>query len=133
MSAVFGEFGPVFVTAIMVLFAFTTLLGNLFYVDNALAYINGKKMPGDKFMSCFRVICALVILLGAVLPMSTAWALADITMGLMALINIPVIMIAGGIALKALADYEKQRRAGKNPVFHAADIGLDPEKLEYWK
>ena len=133
MSAVFGEFGPVFVTAIMVLFAFTTLLGNLFYVDNALAYINGKKMPGDKFMSCFRVICALVILLGAILPMSTAWALADITMGLMALINIPVIMIAGGIALKALADYEKQRRAGKNPVFRAADIGLDPEKLEYWK
>ncbi|MBQ7155271.1 MAG: alanine:cation symporter family protein [Synergistaceae bacterium] len=133
MSAVFGEFGPVFVTAIMILFAFTTLLGNLFYVDNALAYINGKKMPGEKFMSFFRVICALVILFGAILPMSTAWALADITMGLMALINIPVIMIAGGIVLKALADYEKQRREKKNPVFRAVNIGLDPAKLDYWK
>ena len=133
VSAVFGEMGPVFITAIMVLFAFTTLLGNLFYVDNALAYLNGKKMPGEKFMSVFRVICALVILLGAVLPMSTAWALADITMGFMVLINIPVIMIAGGIALKALGDYEKQRREGKNPVFRAEDIGLDPSTLDYWK
>ena len=117
----------------MVLFAFTTLLGNLFYVDNALAYINGKKMPGEKFMSCFRVICALVILLGAIMPMSTAWAVADILMAFMALINIPVIGIAGKIAMNALDDYEKQRREGKNPVFHASDIGLDPEKLEYWK
>lgn len=27
----------------MVLFAFTTLLGNLYYVDNALIYLYGKK------------------------------------------------------------------------------------------
>ena len=133
LRAVFGESGPVFITVIMVLFAFTTLLGNLFYVDNALAYINGKKMPGEKFMRMFRIICAVVILVGAVLPMSTAWALADITMGGMALINIPCIMAGSGIVFKALADYEKQRREHKNPVFHASSIGLDPEKLEYWK
>lgn len=128
-----GKVGPLFITVIMVLFAFTTLIGNLFYVDNALAYINGKKMPGKNFMLLFRIICALVILVGAVLPMSTAWAVADITMAFMTLINIPVIMIAGGIAFKALADYEKQRREGKNPVFNASSIGLDAEKLEYWK
>ena len=117
----------------MVLFAFTTLLGNLFYVDNALAYINGKKAPGKTFMKYFRIICALVILVGAVMPMSAAWALADIFMGGMALINIPCIVIAGGIVLKALADYETQKRAGKNPVFRASSIGLDPEKLDCWK
>ena len=113
--------------------AFTTLLGNLFYVDNALAYINGKKMPGENFMRVFRIICAVVILVGAVLPMSTAWALADITMGGMALINIPCIMAGSGIVFKALADYERQRREHGNPVFKASSIGLDPEKLEYWK
>ena len=133
LRTIFGESGPIFITVIMVLFAFTTLLGNLFYVDNALAYINGKKMPGEKFMNAFRVICALVILVGAVLPMSTAWALADITMGGMALINIPCIMAGSGIVFKALADYERQRREHKNPVFKASSIGLDPEKLEYWK
>ena len=133
MSAEFGNFGPAFITFTMVLFAFTTLLGNLFYVDNALAYINGKKMPGKKFMSCFRVICALVILVGAVLPMSAAWSIADITMAGMTLINIPCIMLAGGIVFKALADYEKQRREGHNPEFHASAIGLDTKELDYWK
>ena len=133
LRAVLGEAGPVFITVIMVLFAFTTLLGNLFYVDNALAYINGKKMPGKNFISGFRIVCALVILVGAVLPMSTAWAVADIFMGGMVLINIPCIMAGSGIVLRALADYERQRREHGNPVFHASSIGLDPEKLDYWK
>ena len=133
VKVVLGEYGPVFITVIMVLFAFTTLLGNLFYVDNALAYINGKKMPGKSFMNFFRVICALVVLVGAVLPMSTAWAVADITMAGMTLINIPVIVIGGGVVFKALADYERQKREGVNPVFRASAIGLDPEKLEFWK
>ncbi len=133
LRAVLGESGPVFITVIMVLFAFTTLLGNLFYVDNALAYINGKKMPGEKFMRGFKIVCALVILVGAVMPMSTAWAVADIFMGGMALINIPCIMAGSGIVLRALADYEKQRREHGNPVFKASSIGLNSEKLDYWK
>ena len=133
MFMVLGDFGPYFVSVTMVLFAFTTLLGNLFYVDNALAYINGKKMPGNLFMSCFRVICVLVILVGAIMPMADAWAIADILMGVMALINIPCIMAGGKLVFKALSDYEKQRREGKNPVFMAKDIGLDPSTLDYWK
>ncbi|MBQ9574976.1 MAG: alanine:cation symporter family protein, partial [Synergistaceae bacterium] len=133
VRTVLGETGPVFITVIMTLFAFTTLLGNLFYVDNALAYINGKRMPGEKFMRCFRIVCAVVILIGAVLPMSTAWAIADITMAGMTLINIPCIMVGGGIVFKALSDYERQRRGGNNPVFKASAIGLDPSKLDYWK
>ena len=133
LRSIFGEAGPVFITVIMVLFAFTTLLGNLFYVDNALVYINGKKMPGAKFITGFRIVCALVILVGAVMPMSTAWAVADIFMAGMALINIPCVMAGGGIVFRALADYEKQRREHGNPVFKASSIGLDPEKLDYWK
>ncbi len=45
VSTVFGNFAPVFITVAMVLFAFTTLIGNLYYVDNALAYLNHKKRP----------------------------------------------------------------------------------------
>ena len=133
LKTIFGEAGPVFITAIMFLFAFTTLLGNLFYVDNALAYINGKKMPGEKFMSWFRTICALVVFAGALMPMSAAWAVADILMAGMALINIPCIMAGSGIVIRALADYESQRHSGVNPVFRASSIGLDPGNLDYWK
>lgn len=133
LRSILGGAGPIFITAIMVLFAFTTLLGNLFYVDNALAYINGKKMPGRNFMNGFRIVCALVIFAGAVMPMSTAWAVADILMAGMALINVPCIMAGSGIVFKALLDYERQRREHRNPVFKASSIGLDPEKLDYWK
>ena len=38
-----GNFGPLFITVAMVLFAFTTLLGNCFYCDNLLNYIHNKR------------------------------------------------------------------------------------------
>ena len=133
MSSTFGAFGPAFITASMILFAFTTLIGNLYYVDTGLAYLNKNKMPGKKFMIAFRILCAVIIFWGAISPMDACWALADIMMGGMALINIPACFALGKVAVKCAADYEKQRRSGKDPVFHAKDIGIDPEKLDYWK
>ena len=59
-----GSFGPYFIMIAMVLFAFTTLLGNCFYCDNLLTYIL-KKQPGKKFMTGFRLVSALVVFLGA--------------------------------------------------------------------
>ena len=125
--------GAVFVAVALALFAFTTLLGNFFYVDNNLAFINNRVMPGDKFMKVFRVIAAVVIFLGAGLSMTAAWAIADILMALMCLVNIPACMLLGKVAYKALDDYQKQRAEGKNPVFRAADIGLDESEVDYWK
>ncbi|MDO4650151.1 MAG: alanine/glycine:cation symporter family protein [Eubacteriales bacterium] len=132
-ETVFGTAGPIIITVAMVLFAFTTLLGNLFYVDNALAYLNGKKMPTKTFMNCFHLICVVVIFLGAIMPMDACWALADITMGGMALINVPSCVLLSGTAVAALKDYEKQRKAGKNPRFRGKDIGIDEAELSYWK
>ncbi|MBR2764994.1 MAG: alanine:cation symporter family protein [Blautia sp.] len=132
LSTVFGSLGPLFITIAMILFAFTTLLGNLYYVDNALIYMNGKKRPGNLFMKVFYIVCVLVIFFGAVIPMDAAWASADITMGLMTLINLPCCFIMFDTARKALTDYEKQKKEGKNPEFKAADIGLDESILSYW-
>ena len=64
----------------MVLFAFTTLLGNLYYVDNAIIYMNKKKEPSKQFMKIFYVFCTLIVFVGAMIPMDAAWAMADITM-----------------------------------------------------
>ena len=126
-----GTFGPVFITVSMVLFAFTTLLGNCFYCDNLLTYIH-KKQPGRRFMAGFRVVCALVVFLGAGMEMSMLWNISDVLMGVMAIINIPVIIILSNTAMKALRDYERQLKEGKNPVFRSADIGMK-EKLDCWK
>ncbi len=131
LSATLGGFGPIFITVAMILFAFTTLLGNLFYVDQCISFIMCK-VPDKRFMVVYRIIASVVIFVGAGLSADLLWNIADILMGGMALINIPVIFILSKYAISALKDYEKQRRDGKEPVFKAKDIGL-PHKVDYWQ
>lgn len=131
LSAALGQFGPVFITVSMILFAFTTLLGNLYYVDQALIYIL-KRQPGKKFMTVYHIVASLVIFVGAGLSADLLWNIADITMGAMAIINMPVIIILSKYAFRALKDYDKQRKEGKEPVFKAKDIDL-PHKVDYWQ
>ncbi|MBQ9742515.1 MAG: alanine:cation symporter family protein [Ruminococcus sp.] len=130
LQSVMGAAGPVFITVAMILFAFTTLLGNLFYVDKSLCHIAGK-VPEKKFMTVYYLIASAVILLGAGLKADLLWNIADITMGAMTLINIPVILILSKYPMMALKDYIKQKKAGKDPVFRAKDIDL-PHKVDYW-
>lgn len=132
LSTVFGPYGNIFITVSLALFAFTTLLGNLYYVDSCLTYLN-KKTPSKTFMLCYRIIAIVLIFVGAGMEMSLAWDVADFLMGVMCLINIPSILYLGSIALKALEDYKKQRAEGKNPVFKAEAVGIDTSKLDYWK
>ena len=125
-----GSFGPIFLTVSMIMFAFTTLLGNCFYCDNLLAYIH-KGVPGKRFMNGFRLVCAAVVFIGAGMEMDLLWNISDVLMGVMALINIPVILLLSGTVKRALTDYEKQRKAGKNPVFYAKNISLR-QKTDFW-
>lgn len=131
LQASLGSFGPVFITVSMVLFAFTTLLGNCFYCDNLLTYIH-KEQPGKRFMAGFRLVCAIVVFVGAGMEMSMLWDISDVLMGVMALINIPVILVLSNTAMKAVKDYEKQLKNGGNPVFRSANIGLK-HATDYWK
>ena len=133
ISTVFGTAGPVFITVAMVLFAFTTLLGNIYYVDNAVTFMNNKVKPSKRFMNIFYIACTVVIFVGAIIPMDAAWAMADITMGAMTLINLPTCMILGKHAIACLKDYEIQKKAGKNPIFKASSIDINEEDLDFWK
>ena len=130
LDASLGEGASIFLTFSMILFAFTTLLGNLYYVDSALAFIN-RAVPGKVFMSCYRLVAALLIFIGAGSSMGLLWDTADVVMGCMAIINLPTIVILGGRAMACLKDYEQQKKAGKNPVFKASSIGIK-EQLDYW-
>ncbi len=131
LAATLGGFGPIFITVAMVLFAFTTLIGNLYYVDRGIFYMKGS-VPGKKFRGVYYVIASLLVLLGAGLNAGMLWSIADIAMGVMAIINIPVIFILGKYVYMALKDYEKQRKQGIEPVFHAKDIGLEG-KTDMWQ
>lgn len=125
-----GSFGPVFITVAMILFAFTTLIGNLFYVDKCIYHIFGKK-PGKVFMSLYYIVASVVIFIGAGLNADLLWGIADVTMGAMTIINMPVIIYLSKYTFRALKDYEKQRKDGKEPVFKAKNIDL-PHKTDYW-
>lgn len=131
LRASFGEFGPIFITVAMILFAFTTLLGNLFYVDKAFCYIL-KKTPSKAFNTVYYILASLVIFIGAGLNADLLWGIADITMGGMALINMPVILILGKYAVRALNDFTAQQKAGKEPTFRTSDINL-PHSVDYWQ
>ncbi len=130
LSETLGQFGPIFITVAMILFAFTTLLGNLYYVDQCVIFLIGR-IPGKRTQHIYHIIGAVVVFIGAGLSADLLWSIADITMGGMTIINMPVILILGKYAFKALKDYEKQRKNGDTPVFKAKNINL-PHKTDYW-
>lgn len=130
LQNVMGGFGPVFIAISMTLFAFTTLIGNYYYCEGCLRFIL-RRQPSRRFMTGFRIVAAVIVFVGAIASMGLVWNLADLTQGLMVITNIPVILLLIKPAVAALKDYQRQRKAGQDPVFHAADIGLDG-KTEFW-
>ncbi|MCI5689687.1 MAG: alanine:cation symporter family protein [Clostridiales bacterium] len=130
LQSALGNFGPIFIAVSMALFAFTTLIGNYYYCEGCLRFIF-KKTPSQTFMNVFRIIAAIIVLLGAMLSMQLAWDTADLFQAMMVVINIPVILILGSKAMLALKDYVDQRKEGKDPEFKAASIGLT-EETDYW-
>ena len=125
-----GGFGPVFMATAVSLFAFTTLLGNYYYTEGCLRFIL-KREPGKQFMLVFRLVATFLVFLGAVISAGLAWDTADLLQALMVLINVPVILILAKPAIRALKDYEDQRRAGKEPVYNAEENGITG--TDFWR
>ena len=130
MNNVFGTAGVVFITVALILFAFTTLLGNYYFAETGMAYLCGKT-PVKGVRITQRVIAIVIVLIGSVASLGIVWDTADVLMGLMAVINVPIIFLIAKPALRCLEDYRAQKQAGKNPVFKAADIDLK-EETDFW-
>lgn len=118
-----GSFGPLFITVSIFLFAFSSLVGNYFYTEINFKFITESK----KALFVFRCTCVAAVFIGALLDFTTIWTVADILMGLMAIVNLIAIVLLGGKANAALKDYIRQRKAGKNPVFRASESGIGDE------
>ncbi|MDY4013291.1 MAG: alanine/glycine:cation symporter family protein, partial [Campylobacter sp.] len=122
-----GSFGLLFVSVAIVLFAFTSIIGNHFYAEANFKFISTSK----RGLFVFRLLAMLMVFVGAQLSLKLAWDLADVFMGFMASVNIVAILLLSNIALRVLKDYQKQRKEGKNPVFKASDVGIN--NTEFWK
>ena len=84
-------------------------------------------------LNCYRILVAGMVLCGALITLDLAWALADLTMALMALCNLIAIMILSPQAFKLLSDYRSQKKAGiRNPVFKKESLPEIQDKLECW-
>lgn len=125
VEGVMPGFGKPFVAIALFFFAFTTLLAYYYIAETNVAYLRRTfKIPGE--MMILKVALMASVFYGAVRTANLAWGLGDIGVGLMAWLNIIAILILflmGRPALKALKDYEAQRKAG------VKEYSFDPEAL----
>ena len=128
ISSVYGEMGVNFTTVAVALFAFTSLIGNYFYAEFNVRFITDNKVA----LFLFRCSCVVMVFVGALNSMDVAWALADITMGCMAIVNIIALFMLSGTVKKALDDYERQKKEGKDPVFIAREAGIEHTEPGIW-
>ncbi|MBQ6901188.1 MAG: alanine:cation symporter family protein [Firmicutes bacterium] len=131
MAENLGGFGPIFLCIAMSLFAFTTLIGNYSYCEGCLRFILNREVSKTGLLA-FRIIATFLVFLGAVASASTVWNLADMTQGLMVIVNVPVIIILMKPAMDCLEDYVAQKKAGKDPEYVAAEAGVKQE-VDFWK
>lgn len=115
-----GEWGIHFITFSIFAFAFSSVIGNYFYAESNILFIKNNKI----LLHLFRVTCVVAVFLGAQADFGLVWNIADVTMGFMAIVNIIAIVLLSKTAFKALDNYEKQKKIGKNPVFYEDDIGI---------
>ena len=126
ISANVGTWGIHFITFSIFTFAFSSLVGNYYYAESNIKFIKDDK----RLLFVFRVSCLLAVFFGAQADFSVIWNVADITMGGMAVLNILVILVLGGTAVKVLRDYEEQKKKGVEPVFRAEKLGI--RNTECW-
>ena len=127
VAAQFGPWAIHIITVAVCMFAFTSIIGNYFYAESNIRFISKNKT----FMTIFRIAAAVMVFIGAQNNITVAWSLADITMGIEAIVNIVVILLLSGIAVRTLKDYEAQKAQGIDPVFHEKNIGID--NTDVWK
>lgn len=100
-------------TVLVFVFAFSSVLGNYSYAEVNMSFLRARRTT----LTAFRVVVVAVVGAGAVLELEAVWALADVAMGFMALVNLVAIVLLGRWALGALRDFERQVHAGVDPVF----------------
>ncbi|MDO5635354.1 MAG: alanine/glycine:cation symporter family protein [Micrococcus sp.] len=115
-----GNWAGPFLTVVIFFLAWSSVLGNTYYGEANIRYLAQKNAA--PFITAYRIAVMLCVLGGALGTVAVVWNLADIFASIMATINLIVLIPLGGIALKLLKDYERQRKDGLDPVFRASSI-----------
>jgi len=121
-----GEWVRSFVSIALMLFAFSSMIYNYYLGENSLNFFSEEN---QKLFNGFRVFTLLLVLWGSLQDLSTVFAFADVTMGLLAVVNLAAVLLLIKVGLRIVNDYDEQRRAGiAQPVFDPAkfaDLNID--------
>ena len=123
LSSQIGSIGSTFIAICILLFAFSSIVGNYYYGESNIEFLTDKKI----YIGIYRAGVGAMVLFGSVASLDVVWNMADVFMAVMAIINLIAITALGKFAYRALEDYRKQKKNGiKDPVFKASSIeGLE--------
>ncbi|MBQ1933203.1 MAG: alanine:cation symporter family protein [Muribaculaceae bacterium] len=124
-----GAIGSSFVTIAIFFFAFTSIVGNYYYGETNIQFMTKKRWV----IYIYRIAVGAMVMIGAVSQLDFAWALADITMGLMTLCNIAAILVLGKYAIRLLDDYRNQKLKGYDPTYRSSTIPEIADKTRCWE
>lgn len=122
-----GEWGSVFVAIAIFFFAFTSIIANYSYAETNVVFIFRKSKYAQMI---FRFIVLGMVMFGSLATLPTVWALADASMGLMAIVNLVAMLLLSGVVFKLAKDYNRQLDAGQIPTFDAKDFPELASQLE---
>lgn len=83
-----GEFGSVMLLIVIILFAISSIITGYYYGEASLKFLKGNV----KNIKLFKILTIIILFLGSVVSSTFLWALVDIAIGLLAIINIYAII-----------------------------------------
>ena len=120
-----GSLGSVFVAIAILLFAFSSIIGNYYYGESNIRFISRRPI----YLWIYRVLVGAMVMCGAVMSLDLAWSFADVTMGLMTICNLIAIVLLSRQVLWLLRDYTTKKRKGiSSPTFNKAEM---PEPMRH--
>ncbi|MGL5915074.1 MAG: alanine/glycine:cation symporter family protein [Culicoidibacterales bacterium] len=109
-----GTWAGIFLTVCITFFALSSILGNYYYGESNIEFLSKKRI----YVNLYRILVIAMVVFGSVVELAVVWNMADLFMGMMALLNLVAILLLGKHAFKLLKDYDEQKKAGiLEPVF----------------
>ncbi|WP_350300389.1 alanine/glycine:cation symporter family protein [Peribacillus frigoritolerans] len=130
IDSVIPGFGAGFVAIALFFFAFTTIMAYYYIAETNIAYLM-RNRNGKTAMFALKLIILAASFYGSVRTAELAWALGDAGLGIMVWLNVIAILILAKPALITLKDYEKQKKAGVDPVFNPKALGI--KNADFWE
>lgn len=129
VSTVFESYGSSFVAIAIFLFAFTTLMAYYYIAETTIVYLD-EKLRYPILKLALKIVFLAVVFIGSIQSVSLMWSLGDIGFGSMCYLNFIAIVLLSKPALKVLKDYDRQKKAGLDPLFDPRVAGV--ENADFW-